>query len=61
MGEYEGKSDRVPIFTVPVIKGSHVKILTEIIELHWGKKSCFFWGDWVNDKVYLSWASKNGY
>jgi len=38
MGEYEGKLDRVPIFTVPVIKGSHVKILIKIIELQWGKK-----------------------
>lgn len=38
MGKYEGKSDRVPIFTVPIIKGSHVKILTKIIELQWGKK-----------------------
>lgn len=37
-GNNEGKSDRVPIFTVPVTKGSQVKILTKLLNFSGEKK-----------------------
>ena len=54
MGEHEDKSYRVPFFKVPIIKGSHVKILTKTIELQWKKeKVTSFEEDWVKDLKYM--------